>query len=1279
MNKKLIHILTAALLLTCLQLSAETLSRQLAWGGTETVWADSSSYKLISLSDAVYLARMPYAQIEVPANGAADSEFALKNLLLADLTAEEVEILNANNFQAPEELSLSVKKNGDKYILGFWPFLTTADGVKKLVSFDIEETVIQHTSFTQAVANGTSNNSVMRNGKWVKMRVPASGIYKLTYNDIVSAGIDPSDLHLYGYGGALLNEDIAAFHNDDLPQCPYAMYKGADGVFNAGDYILFYAQGPISWNYNNITKEFLRIRNPYSDYGYYFLASGTGEAPLLVTEQALVQPGEAEVAHYTSFTDHLLYESELLNLAESGRELYGEELSVSTKSRVLNFQVPNIDVLAKMVLRVNAAVKSSTSNGEMSSIKVNVGRSGDGVGGNETYTFKANNILSSDYYTKGVETGGIFYGSYPFVNVPVTVTLDLATTTAKAWINYVTMTAVRNLTMTGEQMSFRVPQFKSGYANFSINSSAPANEVWNITSVTDVKRMPVAYADGVTSFDAQNTDGKMQEYVMVNPAGNFSKPEILGGVGNQNLHSYANPELVIITNAEYIDAANRVADVHRAVDKMNVVVATAEQVYNEFSSGTPDASAYRMFVKMFYDRYKQGLDATETKYLLLYGDGTYDNRQVLGNDGYNKLLTYQSYASLSETVSYVIEDYFGFLSESGSGDSFTSTAKVDVSVGRLTVSSKADADAVADKLVGYINNKKIGKWKNQVLFFGDDGGNGDGIRHVKQCDSVACRVINRYPEFQTTKLYLDAFQQQTSASGESYPEAKEKFWKMIKSGVLYLNYVGHGGANALTNEKIVTNADLIDLYNEHLAFWTTATCNFSRFDAPVVSAGEYVLINKNGGGIGLFSTTRTVYSDPNYALNREFVVPLFGRDGQGKQYRVGDLLKYAKNNCTSKMYDNKLSFVLLGDPALRLAMPAYDVHTESINGKDVKEVTVGALETVEINGSVRNGNEVMTDFNGVVYVSVFDKEMEVRTLDNHDEGAYNYMDRSCIFSGKTSVVNGRFTISMMLPKDINYSFGDGKVIYYAADEENNYEANGYDLFTVGGFAEDSFDDEEGPQVEMCLNTNKFRSGDVVAQQSLFVAYVSDESGINISGVGIGHDVALRIDNGDWILLNDYYESDLGTFKSGVVKVTLPEMDEGEHTLTFRVWDLLNNSTSKTINFRVSNNATIKVSEVFCYPNPVKDHVTFAFRHDRPEEVIDATLHIFDLTGRELWEYKTEIFSQYNIDGNMTTIVDWDLTLDSGGTLRNGTYLYTVEINCTTGKEVTKTKKMIVAK
>jgi hypothetical protein len=440
------------------------------------------------------------------------------------------------------------------------------------------------------------------------------------------------------------------------------------------------------------------------------------------------------------------------------------------------------------------------------------------------------------------------------------------------------------------------------------------------------------------------------------------------------------------------------------------------------------------------------------------------------------------------------------------------------------------------------------------------------------------------------------------------------------------------------------------------------------------------LLNPNGGSIALLTTTRTVYSDNNHRLNKAFIKNVFLKDDEGKRLRLGEIIKRTKWDSTLGNDANKLNFTLLGDPALTLTYPAHEVITDSVNGTaaDVS-TTVGALDIVTLKGHIANEDNgtLISDFNGIVTVTVFDKEETKQTLNNDgNSGIMTFKERPTLFSGRAEVVNGKFSLTFMLPKDINYSSGIGKVIYYAGDTINDYEAHGYhDNFIIGGSGSGSFDDNEGPLINMYLNTPAFRSGDRVNPTPLFVAHLSDENGINIIGNGIGHDIVMMLDNDNqkWIVLNDYFESDLGTYQSGTVSYKLPIQTNGKHTLTFRAWDLLNNSSAASLDFEVINGLSVGIIEAYCYPNPARDYVQFVLEHDRPDAVLGVTVHVFDLAGRELWNYNSDFYTS----GNTLYIKEWNLTTNSGLKIGKGIYLFIIDVSSSSGKMSSKTQKIIV--
>ena len=567
-----------------------------------------------------------------------------------------------------------------------------------------------------------------------------------------------------------------------------------------------------------------------------------------------------------------------------------------------------------------------------------------------------------------------------------------------------------------------------------------------------------------------------------------------------------------------------------------------------------------------------------------------------------------------------------------------------------------------------MNNTDKGNWKNQLLFLADDG---DASLHSKQADNVAESLGGSFPAYQLNKIYLDAYKQEISASGESYPLAKTKFYNLIRSGLFLLNYTGHGGPTGWTNENILSINDVKALSNKYLPIWVAPTCDFNVFDNITVSAGETVVLNPVGGGIGILSAVRPVYASQNYVLNKLFCENLF-KKRNGEHMRVGDVIALAKNSIGSEI--NKLSYIYLGDPAVKLNYPTnYKVITTKINesaalGSD----TLRALSVATIQGLIADdaGSKVES-FNGSLHVVVYDKVQRITSQNNHNDGTITFSDRpNILFSGDVAVTNGTYRFTFMLPKDIKYNYGGGRINYYAQDDVNDYEAQGYfENFTVGGMSNNTIEDTEGPIVQLYLNSTNFVSGNKVNETPLFIATLSDNNGINTVGSGIGHDLMLTVDKdpNQSLVINDYYQANVNSYTEGTVRYKLPEMTNGKHTLTFKTWDLLNNSTSATIDFEVVKGLTPEIYSVSNYPNPVKTVTNIIVIHDRPETVLGTTVEIFDISGRKIWSK-----SQSTVDN-----ITWNLITDSGLKAKTGIYFYRVNIKTQNSDTYSKTNKMLV--
>lgn len=1085
--------------------------------------------------------------------------------------------------------------------------------------------------------------SVLDKGSFVKIRIKESGVYKLTYEDLNAMGINPQKVKVYGYGGALLNQSFLQPKTDDLPELAIHMEKGADGVFNAGDYILFYAQGINSWSYDKNRAMYIHLLNHYSNYGYYFV--GSGDNMRLIEEIDVSLPAGTAYNEVNEFVDYAVYEKELVSIANSGKDFYGETFSEKLSMNI-NFSFPNI------ITNTNAV-----------KVRLDVAATSDKI---STFQLKLNNQQAkslpvaaktqNDNYEKGRAANGIFTFTPEQSSLNFNLTYEKPSASSKGYLNYLEVNARRTLKVSGAAMQFQYPDFidNDTYSKFNLTNAGAHVQIWDITDHVNVKRI-TAQADnnGNLSFFGNNKTAKT--YLAIDPkaGASFPKPEVVGNVANQNLHGMLPTDMVIIAHPNFLQQAQRLAKAHNEMGEITVEAVTTEQVYNEFSSGTPDATAYRWMMKMLYDKATQSGDLTKRpKYLLLFGRGSFDNRKVLPSSSESYVLTYQTENSLVETLSYLTDDYFTFLEDS-EGTQIPSHT-MDIGIGRFPVSTVQEATDVVTKTINYMKNENRGIWKNQLCYLADDG---DGFLHMEQADSVASMIGKAHPSMQITKIYLDAYQQEINASGETYPVARAQFHNLLRNGMFMLNFVGHAGATGWTNEQILSTADVRNLSNKNLPLWVAATCNFLQFDLPTVSAGEQVLLNPVGGGIGIISATRPVYASQNRYINQWINHFLFYKEN-GKNLRIGDVIARAKNNLGNEI--NKLSYVYMGDPAVRLNYPnEYRVITEKINDNPVQgNDTLKALSIAKFEGYIadKDGN-LVNDFNGFLNAAVFDKVQRISSLKNHGETkTFNFNDRqNKLFSGVAEVVNGKFEITFMLPKDIKYNYGSGRVNFYASCNDNGYEAQGFfENFLIGGSNPGIDDnDNEGPEINMYLNTTDFRSGNKVNETPLFIAHVSDANGINQVGSGIGHDILLVIDEdpGKSYVLNDYYKSAMNDYSQGTIRFKLPELRSGKHTLTFRIWDLLNNSSTQTIDFEVVKGLEPEIFSIKNYPNPVRTYTKFVVEHDRPESVLNAQVDIYDLSGRQIWTFKQSTLDEIN----------WDVSDMTGRRLSTGVYLYRISI------------------
>lgn len=1239
-------------------------SHTLNWKGIEKWVLDSNFVNVINFEGAQYPTenKIPVFNSRTVVEVGYIYQSKLLNPVYEVVTDPEFNLLKGKvklNTEA-ETITKVLHSRATTYLdVSIVPFIQKDDKIYKLKSFDLQ--IIKEKSAQKAPSvsiHSYAANSVLSQGKFCKIRVVNSGVYKLTYEDLNSMGIDPKNVRIFGYGGNVLDQNFNTSKIDDLPELSIYMNSGNDGIFNAGDYILFYAEGINKWSFDKSLNMFTHTINSYSKYGYYFVTSDAGVGKK-ITDKSIDVPASSTINPIDQFIDYQVYEKELYNFTYSGKEFYGETFN-DILTRNLTYNFPNPVSTNSTLARLDVAASSMSSSSF--TLLLN---------GAQDKTLAVANRTISDNYEQAKGNNGVFSFTPQGDNFVFTLNYNKSTPTSVGYLNYLEVNARRYLTMSGSAMQFQNVDnlgFNS-YNKYQISSAPGSLQVWDITDPQNINSIPLTPENDKVTF----TDGafNLKKYIAIDPtaSGSFSKPEIVGTVANQNLHGISQADMIIISYPDFISQAQTLAQAHRDKDNMTVEVVTTEQVYNEFSSGTPDATAYRWIMKMLYDRaLSSGNTSGLPKYLLLFGRGSYDNRNILKNSGDNLILTYQADNSLVTTLAYTTDDYFTFLDDNDGSQ--VASNLMDIGVGRFPVTTKEQATDVVTKTISYMNNKDKGDWKNQLCFLADDG---DATLHMKQSDSIASQVGRNNPAYQVNKIYLDAFVQEVNASGQTYPVAKNKLNNLMQSGLLLLDFTGHAGATGLTNEAILSLADVKSLTNPHLFLFVGATCDFLQYDVQSVSGGERLFLNPNGGGIGVISAARPVYASQNFTFNKLFCENLF-KKVNGKPVRIGDAILNAKNNVGTEI--NKLSYVYMGDPAIALNFPSrYNVITTKINSSTVfGKDTLRALSVDTVQGYIGDDNKsIVSNFNGKLQVTIYDKLQKITTLNNESDGSMTFFDRpNTLFSGNADVVNGVFKFTFMLPKDIKYNYGGGKLDYYAEDDVNNFEAQGnFDDFIVGGTSMVTLNDTVGPQADIFLNSENFVNGSKVNETPEFIAKVMDENGINTVGSGIGHDITVKVDMDPlkYYVLNDYFEAVANNYTEGIVKYKLPAMSDGKHTLTFKVWDLLNNSSSRSIDFEVVTGLTPEIFSVYNYPNPVRTTSTtnIVVKHDRPETILKTTVEIFDLSGRKVWS-----FSQ-----NSTDEISWNLISNDGITVKTGIYLYRVSIKTSNSDITSKTNKMLI--
>ena len=1189
---------------------------------------------------------------------------------------------------------------------------------ERLVSFDYTYSSNSRPAARSTVARTHADHSVLRTGDWYKMGVAESGIYKLDKTALRNMGINPqgvnpNNLHVYGNAMGILPQANAAPRPDDLAENNVLLVNSNnDNVFDDNEYFLFYSPGAHTWEAQG--GVFRHRNNIYADTTYYFVTVNSLAGRRVATAPALAAAGNTP--SITTFTYRDFHEHDLVNLLRSGRNWVGEGFA---NGRQQDFSFPNIpDLVSNSPVRVTTSVVASSFAPSAFQLTLNGGAFGSQpLDVRSTQDFTAIATVSTATYQVPLANPG--------TELRVGLTYNSSDPTASGYLDYLEINAQRQLRLSGAQLEFRslaniAPQALN---RFVVANAAAGVVVWDVTNPRRALARPLVAGSFVAPADT------LREYVTFQPSGSFNTPRSFGRVENQDLHALALADLVIVTYPAFKGQALRLANHRISHDNLRVAVVTTAEVYNEYGSGGQDVTAIRDLMKQLYDRAPAG----KVMQLLLFGDASFDyksdpyndraseptwwrDRVPFKNDGdfdafnQNYVPTYESRESLAPfyggafgQASYSSDDYYGLLDDAeGEWDEQAPGSELlDIGVGRLPVrmpkGDRTNADQarqVVDKLISYDAAPAYGKWRNRITLVSDDG-NGDLF--VGQGSELISNTIQTdYPVYNVHKVYLDLYPQVSVSAGQRSPDANRAIDQSVEQGSLIVNYLGHGGPKGWTDEQILTNSSVLALRNpSNLTFFTTGTCDFSTYDNPdFTSAGEQSLTdNATGGAVGLFTTTRVVDAGLNAGLNQAYFNRVL-RPYNGKMPSIGTIIMLSKNDYQGVGQPgiiNNRNYTLLADPSMTLAYPKQTVVLDSIRERVarawVPATTLQSLARIRLHGRLQNNGVDNATFTGRAQVTIYDKPTTVMTLGNKSGGDPNSPDKprpvviqeNVIYGGQANVVNGQFNLTFVVPKDINYSLGLGKISLYAFDGTHSIDAHGYQLKQVGGAALNAAKDSIPPLIKLYMDNESFVFGGLTAQNTTLLAQLSDSSGINTTGAGIGHDITAILDNdpNKLIVLNESYASNVGDFRVGRVNNLFKGLPTGPHSLRLKAWDTYNNSAEKEVEFVVARDEKLALDHVLNYPNPFANSTTFFFDHNQAgaePDNLDVQVQIFTVAGH-LVRTLTAIVS--STDAHQRSIT-WNGRDDYDDQLARGVYVYRLSVRSQhNGTTASKYEKLVI--
>jgi hypothetical protein len=1100
-----------------------------------------------------------------------------------------------------------------------------------------------------------AQNAAFNEGKWAKIALSKQGIYQITGVQLKTLGfslpIRSTQLQLFNYNLDVLSEKVPATISTELTENAIQVLDGGDNQIDEKDYILFYAPGAVQWKQESINFSPTHFKNTSNDSVFYFLTIGSNGKRMNTMDKI-----NTSTQIVDQYDERWLIELDSVSILNSGKLLLGPAMGQGLgKQAKLSYPI-NINglVLSSPMKLINRYAATTYQNPAYFNFSINDNAI-------KTTSVPAVTGLLYDESAKiAVDSFSYSLNTNTNLTSPASVNISFQAENAAAsgWIDYIELSAKRKLGFWGtSSFGFRniSSSIKGNILQYQIQNGDGNTEVWDVTNSASPRKISTDFStNGLISFTHQADT--VHDFFAVKQQG-YEIPSLLGPMTNQNLAAMNVPDYIIISAPNYLNAAKKLQNYHTTANGLKTAVINANEIFNEFSGGQASAVGIRNFVK--YLLYKAATNkVTAPRYLLLFGIANYNSKNY---NSATQIPVFESAGSTGVLTSYPSDDFYSIQADNDDINNFMGIKKLAIATGRLPVRNTAEADTVVEKIINYQKNINGGAWKNKITWVADDG---DYNLHLQDAEEISTNLQQKYPRWNQKKIYLDLYAATKNIAGNTYPLVNSEITQTVNEGSLILNYTGHGNFARLAEEAVISQTDVQDWDNAgKLPLMITASCDFAPYDQPQLSPFGFDALMKNSKGvIGLVAASRLVFAYSNKQINDHFIQQLLVPDSAGRFLTIGEALQKAKMQAWAAGEDhvNAFKFSLLGDPAMRLSVAKYDIGITSLNQKSFTgKDTLLAGTKYAIKGSVNNKGLTQNDFNGLLDFVLYDAATNKKTLANASSSMVTSVavQENILFKGKVTVTKGNFTVDFLLPKEV--SLLKNLKIQITAYNDFADAISVYDKIIATEAGGLLINDNLGPSVKIFLNDSNFIDGGWAAARSNLILHLADSGGIQTSGNALGHDMILVIDNDykNTIVLNNYFVSDLDSYQKGKLNYALPLLAEGAHTIMIKVWDLLGNSTTKSIDFVVPASDIINVKNLYNYPNPFSSHTQFSFELNKLGSPVEISLSIYDNMGNLL--FTKPLNGTYKAN---RVVANWDGTGMGSAQLQAGVYYYRLTIN-----------------